>query len=683
MAAPNAVAPPLPTLLTTEPSSSRAGIQGQKKLYGDFCAIHSIGLGKEGTQAPENPSASVPATAPIPRGLPLCFIDEQELRQPSNTKLRRVIRSHARRDTDLKRKQLNAALKSNLETPRPIVGRTTQPRQDAGRPKLLTARVESFGSRRAVHYGTVISFSEIALGTLTSQSAPGTPSGENKAINRYNELNERLRSGKLPSWQNQPITGSHKLDEENCIAPFGYQFSGDGNAVILETISLGCPTCREIAIFDHDMHATQLLRRTTSDPQVLNIANTLLGNSWRQDPFDSHSLLNNPRTSFLLSYCTLQTYESHKAWLILLAYLDNEVVNTVWVCKKSLWSFQTSTPALLHATMLYTASHLRFLSHNIEYDRDIFHHRGETMRIINTSLDDPCERTSDQIIGALSSLILFEETYGSNQTAALHRCGLKQLLQLRYAKSGIEIHRLVQHLLVHPQVDPDEPEISVDSTPETGHAGRLTDLSRSLAKNLVQGTILGHGVTSVYVWLTNTAQRAGNPLQDQEGYLTLRNNIEIYLASFPSPEFPASSSSDRAWLIASMIYLHTILITPAEASPLPTSEEELVMVLKRTMEKLLSNPNGFSYPCSMRLWVMMMGGLYSRFDDLDLLKDADGRSASNCKEWSDEKVLLRDVKWIERGAEEKLREMRFTKEDEEVWNHLQGFYGDEVYKWKV
>lgn len=285
--------------------------------------------------------------------------------------------------------------------------------------------------------------------------------------------------------------------------------------------------------------------------------------------------------------------------------------------------------------------------------------------------------------------------------AAVHRRGLKQLLQLRYTNSGVEIHRLVQHLLVQydiplpqtistsakvqysPQVDPDEPEVSVDSTAETNHAGRLTDLSRSLAKNRAQGTLLGHAVASVYVWLTTTAQRAGNPLQDQEEYPALRNNIEVYLASFPSQEFPASSSGDRAWLIASMIYLHTIIITPAEASPLPTSEEELVMQLKRAMEKLLSNPNGFAYPCSMRLWVMMMGGLYARCDDESWFEGMVGRKVCGGGEWEDAKVLLRDVGWVEKGAEEKLRGMKVSKEDRMAWMHLQGFYGDEVHGWKV
>ncbi|KAG4427595.1 hypothetical protein IFR05_016923 [Cadophora sp. M221] len=645
MVAPNSSAPRVPVGFIAEATSSGSGSQGSTVTYENFCAAHSkthdmiVESRGVDAQASGQSSASTPAPMPmpmpVPKGLPLCFIDEQELRQPSNTKLRRVIRSHARRDTDLKRKQLNAALKSNLETPRSILGKSTPTPLDTGRPKLLTARPRGFDSRTAVQQGRAVSFSETALGLLTTKSAPGNARNEITTVRKYCELNQRLRSSSAVDWQDQPLLGSHQPSEWGSSTPFGYQFPKEGSneTNVQQPFYFDCPTCRDIAVANRDIHAA--LKRSASDPEVLIVGNTLLGSSWRQDPFDVHNLLHNPRISVLLSYY-------------------NEIVSTVWVCSKSLWSFQTSTPALLHATMLYTASHLRFLSGNSDFDKDVFHHKGETMRIINASLDNPNERTSDQIIGALSSLILFEVIYP------------------------------LQASKFHPQVDPDEPEVSVDSTVDIGYAGRLTDLSRSVAKTTVQGTILGHGVTSVYVWLTNTAQRAGNPLTDQESYPTLRNDVEVYLASFPSQEFPASSSSDRAWLIASMIYLHTILVTPAEASPLPSSEEDLVMQLKRTMEKLLSDPNGFSYPCSMRLWVMMMGGLYSRFDDLDWFECISrSRPSVEESEWSDAKVLLRDVKWIERGAEEKLREMRFTKEDEDAWNHLQVFYGDEVYKWKV
>lgn len=41
-----------------------------------------------------------------------------------------------------------------------------------------------------------------------------------------------------------------------------------------------------------------------------------------------------------------------------------------------------------------------------------------------------------------------QETYGSGQVASVHRDGLKRLLQLRYSKPQVEVHRLVQHLLV-------------------------------------------------------------------------------------------------------------------------------------------------------------------------------------------------------------------------------------------
>mgnify|MGYP003662740543 CR=1 FL=1 len=64
-----------------------------------------------------------------------------------------------------------------------------------------------------------------------------------------------------------------------------------------------CPTCRTIGVTKENSYAAQLLRRAASDPEVLNIGNTLLGSSWRQDPFDTHKLLHNPRISLLLSHC--------------------------------------------------------------------------------------------------------------------------------------------------------------------------------------------------------------------------------------------------------------------------------------------------------------------------------------------------------------------------------------------
>lgn len=121
MVAPNSSAARVPVVFS--PEESGFGNQGPRITFESFCAAHSKShdarVKSSESSSPRQSSVSVP----VPKGLPLCFIDEQELRQPSNTQLRRIIRSHARRDTDLKRKQLNAALKSTLETPRTILGK--------------------------------------------------------------------------------------------------------------------------------------------------------------------------------------------------------------------------------------------------------------------------------------------------------------------------------------------------------------------------------------------------------------------------------------------------------------------------------------------------------------------------------------------------------------------------------
>jgi len=56
--------------------------------------------------------------------LPLQWIDEQELRQ-NKSGLRKTVRSYARRDTCLRRKQLNAASKPGSKAPRNIIEKDT------------------------------------------------------------------------------------------------------------------------------------------------------------------------------------------------------------------------------------------------------------------------------------------------------------------------------------------------------------------------------------------------------------------------------------------------------------------------------------------------------------------------------------------------------------------------------
>ena len=119
---------------------------------------------------------------------------------------------------------------------------------------------------------------------------------------------DRLLSGSVAAWQDQLPSELDAASEWSRSTGFGSQLANDDSSRIepAQTTSFGaleCPTCRDIAATDQNKYAAQLLRRTASDPEVLNIGNTLLGSSWRQDPFDTHELLHHPRISLLLSHC--------------------------------------------------------------------------------------------------------------------------------------------------------------------------------------------------------------------------------------------------------------------------------------------------------------------------------------------------------------------------------------------
>jgi hypothetical protein len=59
----------------------------------------------------------------LPDRLPFRFIDQQELRQPKGSSLRKAVRSHARRDAALKRQQRNKCLVRTQENPRKLLGK--------------------------------------------------------------------------------------------------------------------------------------------------------------------------------------------------------------------------------------------------------------------------------------------------------------------------------------------------------------------------------------------------------------------------------------------------------------------------------------------------------------------------------------------------------------------------------
>ncbi|KAJ5722431.1 transcriptional regulator family: Fungal Specific TF, partial [Penicillium malachiteum] len=62
---------------------------------------------------------------------------------------------------------------------------------------------------------------------------------------------------------------------------------------------------------------------------------------------------------------------------------------------------------------------------------DTFHHRGETIRLVNKGLSDPVKAASDELIAAVSTLLTIEIASGNPDYLKIHLAGLRQMIGLR------------------------------------------------------------------------------------------------------------------------------------------------------------------------------------------------------------------------------------------------------------
>ncbi|PYH49056.1 uncharacterized protein BP01DRAFT_119931 [Aspergillus saccharolyticus JOP 1030-1] len=62
---------------------------------------------------------------------------------------------------------------------------------------------------------------------------------------------------------------------------------------------------------------------------------------------------------------------------------------------------------------------------------DTFHHRGETIRLVNEGLSDPIKASSDELIAAVSILLTIEIASGNPDYLKIHLAGLRQMVGMR------------------------------------------------------------------------------------------------------------------------------------------------------------------------------------------------------------------------------------------------------------
>ncbi|OOQ86710.1 hypothetical protein PEBR_22051 [Penicillium brasilianum] len=98
-------------------------------------------------------------------------------------------------------------------------------------------------------------------------------------------------------------------------------------------------------------------------------------------------------------------------------------------------------PAILHAAICMSTSNAAMQrgelpirdpnQHRSALVVDTFHHRGETIRLVNEGLSDPVKCSSDELIAAVSTLLTIEIASGNPDYLKIHLAGLRQMIGMR------------------------------------------------------------------------------------------------------------------------------------------------------------------------------------------------------------------------------------------------------------
>jgi Fungal specific transcription factor domain len=195
------------------------------------------------------------------------------------------------------------------------------------------------------------------------------------------------------------------------------------------------------------------------------------------------------------------------------------------------------------------------------------------------------------------------------------------------------------------------------------HPDKTTELTRPIRSNRVRAKLPEDAMTEVFTWLQNTALQASNPSYKKSESFIVRRKIQGYLNSNPEKENSETEKNDsgRAWLLASMIYLHTIIATPEELERLQETERELVLQLKRSLKRLIAATEGFGVPCSVLLWILMIGCVCSEQRDKNWFRERirTTMATAELESWPDVRLFLKDLPWVQSGIDEWLRELCF------------------------
>lgn len=110
--------------------------------------------------------------------------------------------------------------------------------------------------------------------------------------------------------------------------------------------------------------------------------------------------------------------------------------------------FVLTDTALLHSVLLLAAAHCRLMKGPESHGIDIITLRGMALRGINENLQHPAKSLSDEMIGAVLSVAMYEALFGDSDTYATHMTGLQKLVTLRGGLPELGLDGLLEKMLL-------------------------------------------------------------------------------------------------------------------------------------------------------------------------------------------------------------------------------------------
>ncbi|PNS17871.1 Protein EFR3 [Sphaceloma murrayae] len=116
--------------------------------------------------------------------------------------------------------------------------------------------------------------------------------------------------------------------------------------------------------------------------------------------------------------------------------------------RNSWFPFILSDHGLMHAALLYAASHVSVIRGPDAHPIDLIALRGMALRGINENLQDSAKSLSDEMIASVLTVALHEAMYGDRSTYATHMSGLQKMVTLRGGLANLGLDGFLESMIL-------------------------------------------------------------------------------------------------------------------------------------------------------------------------------------------------------------------------------------------